>query len=60
MQQRTTIIISHRVSTVKYADQIIVLDDGRVIERGTHPELIAAGGYYASLYEKQLLEAETA
>jgi ATP-binding cassette subfamily B protein len=55
---RTTILISHRVSTVKHADQIVVLRDGHIIERGTHAELLAAGGYYADLYQKQLLEEE--
>ena len=58
MRERTTILVSHRVSTVKGADQIVVLRDGRIIERGTHDELLAHGGYYADLYQKQLLEAE--
>ena len=58
MRERTTILISHRVSTVKDADQIVVLRDGRIIERGTHDELLALGGYYADLYQKQLLEEE--
>src|SRR6202041_1032526 len=56
MSQRTTILISHRVSTVKNADMIIVLRDGYIIERGTHDELLAHNGYYADLYQKQLLE----
>jgi ATP-binding cassette, subfamily B, multidrug efflux pump len=60
MRQRTTILISHRVSTVKDADQIIVMRDGRIIERGTHDELLAFGGYYADLHQKQLLEEELA
>lgn len=60
MRDRTSIIISHRISTVRDADTIYVLDEGRVIERGTHDELIAAGGEYAALYERQLLEEELA
>ena len=58
MRQRTTILVSHRVSTVKNADQIIVMRDGRLIERGTHDELLALGGYYTDLHQKQLLEEE--
>ena len=55
---RTTILISHRISTVRGADQIIVLRDGRIVERGSHEELLLRGGYYADLYQKQLLEEE--
>ncbi len=55
---RTAILISHRISTVRHADQIIVLDDGRIVERGTHDELLVRGGLYADLYQKQLLEEE--
>jgi len=58
MAQRTSIIVSHRVSTVRDADQIVVLHDGRVAERGTHDELIRRDGFYADLYRKQLLEEE--
>ncbi len=58
MRDRTAILISHRISTVKSADQILVLNDGVIVERGTHVELLEAGGYYADLYEKQLLREE--
>jgi ATP-binding cassette subfamily B protein len=56
MEHRTTILISHRVSTVKMADEIIVLEHGRIAERGTHESLLEAGTIYAELYQLQLLE----
>lgn len=58
MKERTSIIISHRISTVKDSDKIFVLDKGKIAEEGTHNELIAKGGIYAELYYKQLLEDE--
>ena len=58
MKGRTCIIISHSISTVKNADRIIVLDKGLIVEHGTHEELVSAGGIYADLNEKQLLERE--
>ena len=60
MQGRTTIFISHRVSTVRAADQIAVLHGGSIVELGTHEELLSCNGYYADLYNKQLLEEELA
>ena len=60
MQGRTTIFISHRVSTVRNADRIAVLHAGRIVELGTHDELVAKDGYYTDLYNKQLLEEELA
>jgi ATP-binding cassette subfamily B multidrug efflux pump len=60
MRERTSIIVSHRISTVREADQILVLDSGRIVERGRHDELIAHDGVYAALYRKQLLEEELA
>ncbi|MDQ1715445.1 MAG: ATP-binding cassette, subfamily bacterial, partial [Frankiaceae bacterium] len=50
---RTSLVIAHRLSTVRDADQILVVDDGRIVERGTHDELVAAGGEYADLYGTQ-------
>ena len=58
MRGRTTIFISHRVSTVRHADQIAVLVDGSIVELGTHDELVARNGYYTQLHEKQMLEEE--
>ena len=58
MEGRISILISHRISTVKDADQIIVVNEGRIVERGTHDELVEKGGVYADLHQKQLLEEE--
>ncbi len=60
MRERTSIIVSHRISTVRDADRIFVLDDGRIVEQGSHDELIRHNGLYAELHRKQLLEEELA
>jgi ATP-binding cassette subfamily B protein len=60
MRQRTSIIVSHRISTVRGADQIFVLDSGRIVERGTHDDLLRLDGLYATLHRRQLLEDELA
>ena len=60
MRDRTSLIVSHRISTVRDADLICVLDEGAIVEQGTHDELLALGGEYADLYERQLLEEELA
>jgi ATP-binding cassette subfamily B protein len=58
LQGRTSVLISHRISTVRSADQIVVLHGGAIVERGTHQELLATGRYYPELYQRQLLEEE--
>ncbi len=58
MQGRTTILISHRVSTIRHASKIFVIENGSVAEQGTHDELLQLGGYYADLHQRQLLEEE--
>ena len=60
MEGRSTIIISHRISSVKHCDEIIVLEDGKIIERGNHQDLLLQKGYYADLHERQLIEKERA
>ncbi|MDB2674802.1 ATP-binding cassette domain-containing protein, partial [Flavobacteriaceae bacterium] len=57
-KDKTTFIISHRVSSAKNADKIIILDDGEIIQQGSHNQLINENGYYKELYEQQLLEKE--
>jgi ATP-binding cassette subfamily B protein len=58
MKGRTTLLISHRVSTIQNADEIVVLHDGQIVERGTHQQLLNLNGYYTELYNKQLIEEE--
>jgi ATP-binding cassette subfamily B multidrug efflux pump len=58
MRDRTSIVVAHRISTVKDADEILVLDDGRIVERGSHRELLERAGLYAQMYRRQLLEEE--
>src|SRR5205814_10670007 len=58
LRERTSIIVAHRISTVKDADEILVLDEGRVAERGTHRDLLERNGIYAQMYRRQLLEEE--
>jgi ATP-binding cassette, subfamily B, multidrug efflux pump len=60
MRKRTSLIVSHRVSTVRHADLIVVLQDGRIAEQGTHEDLVRLGGLYADLHQKQLLQEELA
>ena len=58
MRGRTSFVVAHRLSTIRNADCILVIRDGRVIERGTHDELLALGGFYSSLYESQFAREE--
>jgi ATP-binding cassette subfamily B protein len=60
LEGRTALVIAHRLSTIVNADRILVLDDGEIVERGTHRELVAAGGLYADLDRRQKLEEELA
>jgi len=59
MKDRTTVVIAHRLSTIEHADQIAVMDQGRIVERGTHAELIALGGHYAALHRMQFHDQAT-
>jgi ATP-binding cassette subfamily B protein len=56
LKDTTSILIAHRISTIKHADQILVLDNGKVVEKGTHKSLLALNGHYTDMYQKQLLE----
>ena len=60
LARRTSVVIAHRLSTIRNADVILVIEDGRVVERGTHSSLLAAGGLYADLYRRQFREPATA
>jgi ABC-type multidrug transport system fused ATPase/permease subunit len=53
MVNRTTVVVAHRLSTIKNADRVLVLDDGKIVEEGTHDELVAKGGLYQTLYQAQ-------
>ena len=57
--QKTTIIVTHRLSAIQHADQIIVLEDGNIIEQGTHEQLLTLGGWYKEQYDRQQLEEVT-
>ena len=58
MQERTSFVVAHRLSTIRNADCILVMRDGHIVERGTHDELLVAGGFYAELYSSQFAPAE--
>ena len=59
MKGRTTVIISHRISSIKHCDRIILLDQGKIVEQGSHEDLLHLEGAYAELYSKQILEEQT-
>jgi subfamily B ATP-binding cassette protein MsbA len=60
MQERTVLVIAHRLATVRHADEIVVLDEGRLVQRGSHEELLRAGGLYRRLYDLQFRHIEPA
>jgi ATP-binding cassette subfamily B protein len=59
LEGRTSLVIAHRLSTVRHADRILVIDDGRIVQSGTHDQLLARGGLYADLYRTQFAESAT-
>ncbi|MNE84194.1 Lipid A export ATP-binding/permease protein MsbA [compost metagenome] len=58
MKNRTTLVIAHRLSTIERSDLILVMDDGRIVERGTHAQLLALNGYYSRLHAKEFQEGD--